>query len=135
MSDFCIDNKIYYHDTDCGGVVYYAKYLEHLEEGRSQFCLNKGVDLSEYAKKGVAFPVVHEEAEYKSPARYGDTIKIMTRLEKIGNSSIHFAQEIKRENVLLVKAKTVWACVDSDLKTRLIPEEIKNKLAASGAPQ
>jgi len=129
MEDFFIENKIYYHDTDCGGVVYYAKYLEHLEEGRSQFCLNKGINLSEYAKNGVAFTVVHEETDYKSPARYGDTIKIATRIEKIGNSSVHFYQEIKRSEMLLVKAKGVWVCVGRDLKTRAIPEEIRNKLS------
>lgn len=129
MDNFYIENKIYYHDTDCGGVVYYAKYLQHLEGGRAQLCLNRGINLSEYAKNGVAFPVVHEEADYKSPAYYGDTIRIFTQVEKIGNSSVSFIQEIKRGETLLVKAKTVWACVDADLKARFIPAEIREKLS------
>ncbi|MDP3142443.1 MAG: thioesterase family protein [Candidatus Omnitrophota bacterium] len=129
MEDFFIENKIYYHDTDCGGVVYYAKYLEHLEEGRAQLCLSRGINLSEYAKNKVAFAVVHEEADYKSPARCSDTIRIFTQVERIGNSSISFVQEIKRGDTLLVKAKTVWACVGADFKTQTIPDEIRKRLS------
>ena len=88
MTDHYIDKKIYYHDTDAGGVVYYAKYLEHLEEARFEFCLSKGVSMVESAKAGAIFPVVHFEIDYKLPARYGDAIRIFTSIEKIGFSSI-----------------------------------------------
>ena len=69
---FHIENRIYYHDTDAGGVVYYAAYLKHLEGGRYELCRKNGVDLGVYADREIAFPVVHAEIEYKSPARYGD---------------------------------------------------------------
>ena len=128
---FSIQNKIYYHDTDAGGLVYYATYLQHLEEGRYELCLSLGVDLGEYALKGVAFPAVHVEVEYKSPARYGDTIIIYTNVEKIGNSSIHFFQEIKRGAVTLVKAKTVWACVGKGFLALSVPQEIRKALEMS----
>ena len=58
MADHFIEKKIYYHDTDAGGVVYYANYLKHLEEGRFEFCLSKGISMVESAKEGVIFPVV-----------------------------------------------------------------------------
>lgn len=128
MSDFFIDNRIYYHDTDCGGVVYYAHYLRHLEEGRFQLFLAQGIDLGALAQKGIVFPVVHVEVEYKAPAHYGDCIRIFTRLEKIGNSSLTFAQEIKRGEQLLVKAATVWACVDKEMKPQSVPEEIRKRV-------
>ena len=128
MAGHYIDKKIYYHDTDAGGVVYYANYLEHLEEARFEFCLSKGVSMVESAKEGAIFPVVHLEIDYKSPARYGDVIRIFTEIEKIGFSSIHFLQEIKKEDLTLIKAKTVWACVNGALKPIAIPDKIKRLL-------
>ena len=129
MAEHFIEKKIYYHDTDAGGVVYYANYLKHLEEGRFEFCLSKGVSMAEAAKKGAIFPVVHFEIDYKSPARYGDVIRIFTVIEKMGFSSIHFLQEIKKGELMLVKARTVWACVNEALKPKAIPEEIKQALS------
>lgn len=126
--DSVIQNRVYYHDTDAVGVVYYARYLEHLEEGRAEFCRAKGVDLSAYMRKGVRFSVVHLEIEYKAPARYGDSINIITRLDKIGNASLHFFQEIKRGEALLLKAKIVWACIGDDFKARSVPDEISRLL-------
>jgi len=128
MAEHYIDKKIYYHDTDAGGVVYYANYLEHLEEARFEFCLSKGVSMVESAKEGAIFPVVHFEIDYKSPARYGDVIRIFTEIEKIGFSSIHFAQDIKKGETLLIKSKTIWACVNEVLKPQAIPDKIKQAL-------
>jgi acyl-CoA thioester hydrolase len=130
MKECSIEKKIYYYDTDCGGVVYYANYLKYLEEGRNEFCAARRVELKELIQKGLEFPVVHVELDYKYPARYADTIKIFTRIEKIGNSSVHFDQEIKKENLTLVKARTVWACIGKDFKTQSLPQEIKEKLLA-----
>lgn len=130
MADFSIEKKIYYYDTDAGGVVYYGNYLKHLEEGRNEFCASKGMDLAKLAKSGVEFPVVHVEVDYKSPARYGDTVRIYTRLEKIGGSSLHFYQEIHRDDKLLIKARVVWACIDKEFKARPVPDEIKALLGA-----
>ncbi len=128
MEEFFIEKKIYYHDTDCGGVVYYANYLKYLEEGRAEFCASKGIKLSGCREKGIEFPVVHLEIDYKAPARYADIIKVFTRVDKIGGSSIHFLQEIKKDTFTLVKAKTVWACINKDFKIQPVPEEIKKIL-------
>lgn len=125
MEEFFIEKKIYYHDTDCGGVVYYANYLKYLEEGRAEYCASRGIKLSGYRDKGIEFPVVHLEIDYKAPARYADIIKVFTRVEKIGGSSIHFLQEIKKDALVLVKAKTVWACINKDFKIQPVPEEVK----------
>jgi acyl-CoA thioester hydrolase len=128
MAEHVIERRIYYHDTDAGGVVYYADYLKHLEEGRTEFCLSRGVDAGRLKEQGIVFPVVHVEVEYKSPARYADTIRIATRIEKIGSSSIRFYQEIRRGEQLLVKASTVWACVGADFRSMPVPAEVSAKL-------
>jgi acyl-CoA thioester hydrolase len=127
MSDFAIERKIYYHDTDCGGVVYYASYLNHLEEGRSEFCASKEINLKDLANLGTYFVVARVELDYKSPARYQDTIKIITKVEKTGNSSVHFLQKITKDNAVVLESKTLWVCVGKDFKSKSIPSDIKIK--------
>jgi acyl-CoA thioester hydrolase len=131
MADFSIDKKVYYHDTDSGGVVYYANYLKFLEEARTEFCRARGIDVGDWFKKGVAFVVVHVEIDYKAPAQYADIVQVSARVEKLGNSSIHFVQEIKKDGKTLVSSRTVWACVGKDLFSRGLPEEVRAKLAGS----
>ena len=128
MAAGILNKKIYYHDTDCGGVVYHAAYLNHLEEGRTEFLREKGIDVGELARQGTIFPVVHIEVDYKCPAVYGDTIRIMTSIEKVGHASINFDQEIKKGGTLLLRAKVVCACVDSSLKAKPIPDTELSKL-------
>jgi len=128
MQTAVLEKKIYYYDTDCGGVVYYANYLKHLEEGRTEYCLARGVDVGKLFQKDIAFVVVAAQIDYKAPAGYGDKVTIITRVEKIGNSSIHFHQEIKKGQLLLIKAKIVWTCVSREFKTIAVPEEIKKAL-------
>lgn len=131
MADFFIEKKVYYHDTDAGGVVYYASYLKHLEEGRTEYMRGKGLDVAEYARNGIIFPVVRLEIDYKAPARYGDTIRVFTSPEKMGNASLCFIQEIKRDETTILRAKTVWACVRAaggTIKATRIPEEVRAKI-------
>ena len=131
MSDFSLEKRIYYHDTDCGGVVYYATYLKHMEEARTEYLRSRGIDTAEYAARGNLFAVVHMEVDYKCPARYGDVVKVSAGIETIGNASIHFLQEVKRGDTLLVKAKVVLACIDKNMKARRVPEDLKEKFAAN----
>ncbi|MDD5680802.1 MAG: thioesterase family protein [Candidatus Omnitrophica bacterium] len=131
MEAFYIKRKVYYHHTDAGGVVYYSRYLEFLEEGRSEYLLKQGIDVVKYAEGGVIFPVVRIEVDYKRPARYGDVISIFIRIEKVGNASIQFAQEIKKDDVILVISKATLACIGKDFKVRPIPDEIKLAMGTS----
>lgn len=125
MKYFYIEKKVYYHDTDCGGVVYYANYLKYFEEGRSEYCLGKGINLKDLADTGTYFVVAHVEIDYKAPARYQDILRIYTKVEKVGSASIVFWQGITKDDVTLVEATTTWVCVDSDFKPKPIPQQIK----------
>jgi len=129
MKEHRLNKRIYYHDTDSGGIVYYANYLRHLEEGRTEFLRALGIDTSEYAKNGILFPVVRIQADYKSPARYGQVISVYTSVEKVGNASVCFVQQVKRADTLLLEAKVVWACVDARMKAKPVPAEIRKILA------
>jgi len=123
-----LERKIYYHDTDAGGVVYYGNYLKHLEEGRTEFCLMYGVDTAALAKQGIYLVVSRVEIDYKAAACYGDVVRIVTKMEKISRVAMDFLQSITREDKLLIKAKVTLVCVTSDFKLISIPKEVKNKL-------
>ena len=118
--------KIYYHHTDAGGVVYYATYLNFLEEARTELLQQRGVSVKELAQEGVLFVVTRQEIDYKFPAFYGDILVIDTRLTKVRGARIEFEYEIKNHNQqMLVAAKTTLGCVDKNLKPKPIPAEIR----------
>ena len=120
--------KIYYHDTDAGGVVYYANYLKYLEEARTELLREEGVDISELAGKGILFAVKRTEINYKAPARYADTLTIMASISKVKNASLEFTQSIKRGDQTLVEAKTQLVCIDSNFMLQVIPDEVSQCL-------
>ena len=121
--------KIYYYHTDAGGVVYYARYLEFLEEARTEFFAERGFSIKDLADKGVMFVVARQEIDYKAPAVYGDTLTIETRVAETSAVRINFENEIKNQDSrLIAKAKTVLVCVSPELKPQMIPDDIRSKL-------
>lgn len=121
--------RIYYHHTDCGGVVYYANYLKFLEEARTEFLAQRGVSVKELVDTGTLFVVARQEIDYKLPAFYGDILGIDTRITNTSGVKIEFAYDIKNQNQQIVScAKTILVCVDKNLKPKSIPEDIRNKL-------
>ncbi|MBM3246645.1 MAG: YbgC/FadM family acyl-CoA thioesterase [Candidatus Omnitrophica bacterium] len=131
MEKSCIEKKVYYHDTDCGGVVYYANYLKYFEEGRSEYLLNNGISLKELAEGGVYFAVAHTQADYQSPARYQDILQVSTAIEKIGKCSIDFLQQISMGSKLLVEAKTTLVCINKDFKPIALLQSVRDKITSS----
>lgn len=121
--------KIYYHHTDCGGVVYYANYLEFLEEARSEYFVQAGFPVKEQVAKGILFVVARQEVDYEYPAFYGDILEIKTKTGKVTGVRIEFLHEIyNQDGRLLVNARTILVCVDSKLKPAAIPEELRSKI-------
>ncbi|OGW84546.1 MAG: hypothetical protein A2987_01275 [Omnitrophica bacterium RIFCSPLOWO2_01_FULL_45_10] len=121
--------KVYYHHTDAGGVVYYARYLEFLEEARTEYFESKGIVLKELAKKDILFVVSRQEIDYKSPAFYADTLDISTQVSRTSGVRLEFVQDIKNEaGRTIASAKTVLVSVDRTFKPRPIPEEVSSRL-------
>lgn len=121
--------KIYYHDTDCGGVVYYANYLKYLEEARSEYFETRGLIVKDLLAKGIGFVVARQEIDYKSPAFYGDVLEIKTRITEASLTRVNFEYDIVNQALdLIASAKTVLVFVDKSLKPKRIPEEILKKL-------
>jgi len=122
--------KIYYHHTDCGGVVYYANYLKFLEEARTEFLEDKGIFIKELIKNDSALVVMRQEIDYKSPAFYGDTIEVKTSLSNISRTKIEFEYRIINQHAKTIStAKTTMACVNSNLKPKAIPGHIQEILS------
>ena len=114
--------RIYYEDTDCGGVVYYANYLKYFERARTEYLEERGVSVAMLRNHGTQFVVVHAELDYRSPARYGDTLIIETKLAAVGQASVTFAHVLRERDSgrLVVEGSAKLVTVDDDMKvTRL----------------
>lgn len=128
MGEFCIKKKVYYHDTDCGGVVYYANYLKYLEEIRTEYLLDKGIDLKTLANEGMYFVVAKLSVDYKSPAKYQDIINIYAEVKEIKAATIQFLHKITKNDTILVKSETTLVCVNKEFKPISISAKIKESL-------
>ena len=89
--------RVYYEDTDCGGVVYYANYLKYFERARTEYLESRGRSVAALMEQGTVFVVVHAEVEYHLPARYGDTLVIETAVAEVGAASLRFQHVIKEK--------------------------------------
>ena len=120
--------KIYYHHTDCGGVVYYANYLHFLEEARTEFLSGHGIEIKELIDQGFFFVVSHQELDYKSPAAYGDTLEISTELKDVSGVRINLEHRIEKPGgILVAEAKTTLAFISKDFRPKPIPAQMRQK--------
>lgn len=120
---------VYYEDTDCGGVVYYANYLKFFERARTQMFISLGVNPAEWMKQGIIFAVTRAETEYKSPAVYGDRLEVATELSNVRGARLSFTYTITRNGgELLVTGRTDMACLGPGMKPVKIPQEILDKI-------
>ena len=87
--------RVYYEDTDCGGVVYYANYLKYFERARTHYLEDRGLSVVGLMNEGTVFVVVHAEVKYRSPARYGETLVVETIVSEMTAASVTFAHVVK----------------------------------------
>ena len=119
-----LEVKIYYEDTDCGGVVYHANYLKYFERARTEFFAGLGISIRDYMEMGIAFMVVRAELFFESPARYGDILVINSEVEKMRKVSMDFKHVVRRkgEDDILVRSKIRLACVNKEGKLTQLPQ-------------
>ncbi len=115
LPDFTWPARVYWEDTDAGGVVYYANYLKFLERARTEWLRALGVGQIELAANdGVVFVVRRIEADYHKPARFDDALLITCRLLTTGRASLEIGQTVQRDGESLLTARVKAACVTSD---------------------
>lgn len=122
--------RVYYEDTDCGGVVYYANYLRYFERGRTEFLRDRGTSLTDCHDKGILFVVTKAELEYLSPGRYNDLLLLDTQLTDMSRITMTFRHSIKREGSEkeLVRGIVTLASVNMEGRPVRIPDELRRAL-------
>lgn len=125
-----MEKRIYFHDTDAGGVVYYGNYLKYLEEARTEFLETKGLSVAAFYERGLMYAVSHCAIHYRSPARYGETLLCTAALKNITAVKLIFTQKIeaKKTGRLVAEAEVTLVCLAKDFKPTSIPEDLKTKL-------
>jgi acyl-CoA thioester hydrolase len=127
-----MEKRIYYHDTDAGGIVYYGQYLCYLEEARTEFLEKQGLSVQMFKDRGLGYAVRQCNVSYRSPARYGETLICDAKLKKVTAVQLIFDQTIhdKKDGRLIVEAEVSLACLSTDFKPTAIPEDLKARLLA-----
>ncbi len=119
--------RMYYEDTDAGGVVYYANYLRFAERARTEYLRSLGFENSQIRDKhGIIIVVKSVEAEYLSPARLDDVLVMRSRLLSVKNTSFVIEQKAYRNDVCIFNMTIVLVCVDEvQGKPARIPDDLK----------
>ena len=123
--------RVYYEDTDAGGVVYHANYLGYFERGRTEFLRERGLSVAVLAERGCIFPVVKLEIEYRSTAVLDDLVRVETEVLEVGKTSFTLGQQVLRavDGKLLAGGKVTLVCVSPAMKARRLPDELVQALA------
>jgi acyl-CoA thioester hydrolase len=120
------ETRIYYGDTDAGGVIYYANYLRFFEKSGYEYLAAKGLSLAEWQEKGVFFIQKRVEVEYiSSTATYGEIIQVQTTVSKVTGASftLHHRVTLKDNGMLIAEGKNQMVCITKEKKPRRLPPE------------
>lgn len=138
VREFSWPVRVYYEDTDSGGVVYYANYLKFMERARTEFLRSIGYQQDQLQQElGIIFAVHSANIQYKKPARFNDELKVVTSITSLGRASIHFKQSVFLESShhedsaagLLSEAEIKIACLNAKKFTpQSIPATIIEKI-------
>jgi tol-pal system-associated acyl-CoA thioesterase len=122
--------RVYYQDTDAGGVVFHAQYLAFMERARTELLNEAGVDLARFAERHGLLFMVHElTVKYHQPGRLNEMLSVSAEVVKLGRASLVFRQRVERGAELLVEAEVTLALVDRGrMKPARIPEELEQAL-------
>jgi acyl-CoA thioester hydrolase len=126
---FVHTHRVTYAECTIGNHVYYARYLDLLEEARGEFFRAIGTTFQQLHESGAIFPVTEARLRYKGAARYDDVLRIEVWLTELGRVRINFAARILNlEQKLLVEADTLHACTSLDDRPKRLPEELVTRL-------
>lgn len=130
MNPFNWPIRVYYEDTDAGGVVFYANYLKFFERARTEMLRHLGFEQDQLIEiQNLIFVVRSVKVDYLKPARFNDLIEVNSAVTEKKKTSLIFKQSILREDLLLCDAEIRIACLDAQtMKPKPIPTEILEKI-------
>jgi len=125
--------RVYYEDTDAGGIVFYANYLKFFERARTEWLRALGVQQQALLDAGnTAFVVKNVTLDYHAAARLDDELTIRTSVEKLGRASVQFLQQAWCGDTLLNTASVTVCCVDiTTMRPRPLPDHVAAKMRAA----
>lgn len=128
---FRLPVRVYYEDTDAGGVVYYANYLKYMERARTEWLRAAGWGQTALAsERGLLFAVRSIELDYRAPARLDDALEVEARIDVLGRARIDFAQRVLRDGEPLCTGRVRVACLDATtFRPRPLPDDMKEVFA------
>jgi acyl-CoA thioester hydrolase len=126
--------RVYYEDTDSGGVVYYANYLKFMERARTEWLRALGFEQDELvAEQGVIFAVRSVQLDYLKPARFNDALQVTVTLARPGRASVTVHQRVQRGDLVLCEGEIKIACLDARTFTPCaMPAVVAARLTAGG---
>lgn len=126
MAEFIWPVRVYYEDTDTGGVVYYANYLRFMERARTEWLRELGFEQDQLiAQDGILFAVRSVQLDYLSPARFNDELEVSAKVHNFKGASISFDQLIRRGETDLCRGQVTIACLDADsFEPRKLPKPL-----------
>jgi len=126
--------RIYYEDTDAGGIVYHANYLKFMERARTEWLRNLGFEQNNLAAEfQIVFVVRKIAIDYLAPGRFDDQIIVLSRVNRLGKVSIEFEQKVTAANHLLTRAEVKVGCIDMQThRPRDIPRGIYTEISNAG---
>jgi tol-pal system-associated acyl-CoA thioesterase len=130
QGSFELPVRVYYEDTDAGGVVYHSNYLNFMERARTEWLRHLGFEQT-YLKDilNVIFVVHSMQISFKKPAKFNDLLVVTSEISKIGRGSFEFLQKISVNQQILIEAQVKIACVNTlSFKPTAIPEKIRLKM-------
>lgn len=123
--------RVYWEDTDAGGIVFYANYLKFFERARTEWLRARGISQQRLREhEGAIFVVAETAVRYLAPARLDDLIVVTVQVREAGRASMAISQQAWRDGTLLAEGDIKIGCVDaSSLRPRRIPAEILQEMA------
>jgi acyl-CoA thioester hydrolase len=122
--------RIYYQDTDGGGVVYFGNYLRFFEKSWFEYLLNLGISLPDWEKTGTFLMVKSVRLNLKEKLHYGDEIEVRTSIAGTKNAQFSMHHEVLKEGRSVAEGETQMVCVDGSGKLKRLPPEFKKRLEA-----
>ena len=122
--------RVYYQDTDAGGVVFHAQYLAFMERARSELLNEAGIDLARFVERHGDLVMVHDlRVKYHQPARLNELVAVSAEVVRMGRASLVFHQRVERGAELLVEADVTVALVDRRrMRPARMPAELEQAL-------
>ena len=130
MNKFSWPVRVYYEDTDSGGVVYHSQYLNFMERARTEWLRSLGFEQDELiAEQQCIFAVHTMEICFKRPARFNDALSVESQIIEIAGARMDFEQKIMRDGELLCEAAVKIACLDADrFRPKAIPKNLLQEI-------